>query len=114
MIVVMINNVEAFMETYNEYEDLIKKYNEERNKAEEYQKLAMEWEEKYNEVYTQLQTYNANTYDGTVLSTDTKYIAYENTMDNIEYTEEQFKETLDKMNNDSNVNVKSSGTYPKK
>lgn len=98
---------------FNEYEELIRKYNEESNKSEEYQKLAMEWEDKYNEVYAQLQTYNANTYDGTVLSTDTKYIAYENTTDNIEYTEEQFKETLDKMNNDGNVNVKYAGTYLK-
>lgn len=44
-------------------------------------------QEKINEI-------TGNTYDGTLLSTDTKYIAFENSMENISFTEEQYGSAL--------------------
>jgi hypothetical protein len=39
---------------------------------------------------TTVSEYLGDTYDGTVLSTDTKYIAFESTLENVTFTEEQY------------------------
>ena len=50
-------------------------------------------------------TKGGNTYDGTLLSTDTKYIAFENTLDNISFTEEQYKTAMDELLTKGEVNL---------
>lgn len=47
-------------------------------------------QEKINEI-------TGNTYEGTLLSTDTKYIAFENSMENISFTEEQYSSSLNEL-----------------
>ena len=78
----------------NEYKDLLEKYNAEieKNSALEKEMEAMRAER--DSLQTQLNEYLGDTYDGTLLSTDTKYIAFENTLDNITFTEEQLSEAL--------------------
>jgi hypothetical protein len=41
-----------------------------------------------------LNEYTGNTHEGTLLSTDTKYIAFENTLNNISFTEDQYNNTM--------------------
>jgi hypothetical protein len=46
---------------------------------------------------TMLNEYTGNTHDGTLLSTDTKYIAFENTLNNISFTEEQYNAAMNNL-----------------
>ena len=78
----------------NEYNDLFEKYNLEVNKISELEKELEELRAERDSLQTQLNEFMGSTYDGTLLSTDTKYIAFENTMDNISFTEEQFNSAM--------------------
>jgi hypothetical protein len=69
---------------------LLEKYNLEVNKISELEKELEELRAERDSLQTQLNEFMGSTYDGTLLSTDTKYIAFENTLDNITFTEEQF------------------------
>lgn len=78
----------------NEYKDLLEKYNEEAEKSGNLEKELEAMRAERDSLQATLNEYMGDTYDGTVLSTDTKYIAFENTLDNIEFTEDQLKEAL--------------------
>ena len=78
----------------NEYNDLLGKYNDEVKKSTELEKELEGLRSQVNSLTTQLDEYTGSTYDGTILSTDTKYIAFENTLDNISFTEEAYSSTL--------------------
>lgn len=78
----------------NEYNDLLEKYNDEVDKNSELEKEIELLRSEIEGLQTMLNEYVGNTYDGTLLSTDTKYIAFENTMDNINFTEEQLQEAI--------------------
>jgi hypothetical protein len=78
----------------NEYNDLLGKYNDEIKKSTELEKELEGLRTQVNSLTTQLDEYTGSTYDGTILSTDTKYIAFENTLDNISFTEEAYSSTL--------------------
>ena len=69
------------------YNDIVKKNGE----LEE--ELLKEISEK-NSLQTQLNDYIGSTYDGTILSTDTKYIAFEDTLENVNFTEDQYEKAL--------------------
>ena len=78
----------------SEYNELFEKYNLEVNKISELEKEIESLRAERDSLQTQLNEYLGSTYDGTLLSTDTKYIAFENTLDNISFTEEQFNTAM--------------------
>lgn len=78
----------------NEYNELFEKYNLEVNKKSELEKELEELRAERDSLQTQLNEFMGSTYDGTLLSTDTKYIAFENTLDNVSFTEEQFNSAM--------------------
>lgn len=77
-----------------EYQDLLEKYNKEVEKSGDLEREIEELRSQMDSLQTQLNDYLGDTYDGTVLSTDTKYIAFENSLENISFTEEQYKTAL--------------------
>lgn len=77
-----------------EYGDLQEKYNAEIIKVSSLEKELEVLRSERDSLQVQLNEYMGNTYDGTLLSTDTKYIAFENTLDNISFTEEQFNSAM--------------------
>jgi hypothetical protein len=78
----------------NEYNDLLEKYNLEVGKVSDLEKELEELRAERDSLQTQLNEFMGSTYDGTLLSTDTKYIAFENTLDNVSFTEEQFNSAM--------------------
>jgi hypothetical protein len=68
---------------------LLEKYNDEVKKTSDLEKEAEALRAERDSLQSTLNDYLGSTYDGTVLSTDTKYIAFQNTLDNITLTEEQ-------------------------
>ena len=50
-----------------------------------------------------LNEYTGNTYDGTLLSTDTKYVAFENTLENVSFTEEEFANAMNELMSKTDV-----------
>ena len=77
-----------------EYSELLEKYNDEVVKTSEFEKEIEILRANIDSLNLQLNEYTGNTYDGTLLSTDTKYIAFENTMNNVSFTEEQLSEAI--------------------
>lgn len=77
-----------------EYSELLEKYNDEVVKTSEFEKEIEKLRVNIDSLNLQLNEYTGNTYDGTLLSTDTKYIAFENTMNNVSFTEEQLSEAI--------------------
>ena len=82
-----VQQLKAFNELLEKYNDIVKKNGE----LEE--ELLKEISEK-NSLQTQLNDYIGSTYDGTILSTDTKYIAFEDTLENVNFTEDQYEKAL--------------------
>lgn len=78
----------------NEYKDLLEKYNGEVEKNSDLEKELEALRAERDSLQTLLNEYTGNTYDGTLLSTDTKYVAFENTLDNVSFTEEQLSAAL--------------------
>jgi hypothetical protein len=81
----------------NEYKDLQEKHNLEVQKNSELEKEIEQLRAENESLQTQINEYLGDTYDGTILSTDTKYIAFENTLENVSFTEEQYKTAIDEM-----------------
>ena len=81
----------------NEYKDLQEKHNLEVQKNSELEKEIEALRAENESLQTQINDYLGDTYDGTILSTDTKYIAFENTLENVTFTEEQYKTAIDEM-----------------
>ena len=77
-----------------EYSELLEKYNDEVGKTSEFEKEIEKLRANIDLLNLQLNEYTGNTHDGTLLSTDTKYIAFENTMNNVSFTEEQLSEAI--------------------
>ena len=81
----------------SEYKDLYEKYNEEVNKTSDLEKELEAMRAERDSLQTMLNEYMGNTYDGTILSTDTKYVALENTLENVSFTEEEFSKALQEL-----------------
>ena len=81
----------------NEYKDLLEKYNSEIEKISDLEKELETMRAERDSLQLSLNEYMGNTYDGTLLSTDTKYIAFENTLENISFTEDQFNNTMNEL-----------------
>ena len=89
----------------NEYKDLLEKYNAEVDKTSELEKEIEALRSERDSLQTSLNEYMGSTYDGTILSTDTKYIALENTMENISFTEDQFSNTMNELMSKGEVDL---------
>ena len=89
----------------NEYKDLLEKYNSEVEKIGNLEKELEAMRAERDSLQASLNEYMGNTYDGTLLSTDTKYIAFENTLENISFTEEQFSNTMNELMSKGEVDL---------
>ena len=89
----------------NDYNDLLEKYNAEVKKTSDLEKEMEALRAERDSLQTQLNEYLGDTHEGTLLSTDTKYIAFENTLDNISFTEEQYKTAMDELLTKGEVNL---------
>jgi hypothetical protein len=80
----------------NEYNDLLEKYNLEAQKTSDLEKDVESLRKKRDELQELLNEYSGDTHDGIVLSTDTKYVAFENALDDngVKLTEEQYSSTM--------------------
>ena len=90
-----------------EYNELLEQYNAEVSKSSDLEKEIEAMRAEIDSLQTQLNEYTGNTYDGTVLSTDTKYIAFENTLDNISFTEEQYNTAMNDLMTKGEFNLSS-------
>ncbi len=86
-----------------EYNDLLEKYNNEVAKSSDLEKELEAMRIERDALQASLNEYMGDTYDGTILSTDTKYIAFENTLKNISFTEEQFNNAVNEVMSKSNM-----------
>ena len=82
---------------FNEYKDLLEKYNKEVEKNSDLEKELEVMRADRDSLHASLSEYMSDTYDGTLLSTDTKYIAFENTLNNISFTEEEFSNAINEL-----------------
>lgn len=89
----------------NEYNDLLAKYNSEVGKTSDLEKEIEELKAENNGLQLAISEYTGNTHDGTLLSTDTKYIALEDTLNNVSFTDEQYKSAIDELLTKGNVNL---------
>lgn len=80
-----------------EYNDLFMKYNEEVTNNANLNKRITELESAIEGLELQLENLMGDEYDGTVLSRDTKYIALEDTLANVDFTEEQYRSAIDEL-----------------
>ena len=80
-----------------DYNDLLEKYNDEVEKSSDLEKELETLRLERDSLQTQLNEYLGDTHDGTPLSTDTKYIAFEDTLDNITFTEEQYSNAMNEL-----------------
>ena len=90
-----------------EYNDLAEKYSAEVKKNSDLEKELEAIRVERDTLQATLDEYENNTHDGTVLSTDTKYIAIGNTMDNISFTEEQLNGAINELMNKDSVSLSS-------
>lgn len=77
-----------------EYNDLQEKYNGEVDKNTNLEKEIEILRAERDSLQSQINEYLGDTYDGTLLSTNTKYISFENTLDNVSFTEEQLASAM--------------------
>ena len=80
-----------------EYNDLAEKYSAEVKKNSDLEKELEAMRVERDSLQATLDEYINNTHDGTLLSTDTKYIAIENVMDNVSFTEEQLNNAINEL-----------------
>ena len=90
---------------FNEYKDLLERYNSEVKKSSDLEKEIEALRSERDSLQTMLNEYTGSTYEGTLLSTDTKYIAFENTLDNISFTEEQYNNAMKELMTKGSVDL---------
>ena len=91
----------------SEYSELLEQYNTEVSKSGDLEKELEAMRAERDSLQAQLNEYTGNTYDGTLLSTDTKYIAFENTLDNISFTEDQYNTAMNDLMTKGEFNLSS-------
>ena len=92
----------------NEYNDLLEKFNLESQKTSNLEKENEAIRAERDELQTLLNEYTGDTHDGIVLSTDTKYIALESSLENVGFTEEQYKSAMDELLSKGSVDLSDS------
>lgn len=88
-----------------EYRDLLEKYNAEVKKTSELEKEIEASRSQIESLQMTLNEYMGDTYEGTLLSTDTKYVAFENTLENVTFTEEQYNNAMNEILTKGNVDL---------
>jgi hypothetical protein len=89
-----------------DYNELLEKHNDISNENIELQAEISTLRSQMEELQSILNEYTGNTYDGTLLSTDTKYIALTNTMENISLTEDELKNAISSaLEKDDNTDI---------
>ncbi|MBO7209998.1 MAG: hypothetical protein J6V44_03175 [Methanobrevibacter sp.] len=81
----------------SDYNDLLEAHNAEIKKTSDLEKDIEALRSERDSLQEQLNEYLGDTHDGTLLSKDTKYIAFESTMDNVSFTEEQYSAALNEL-----------------
>ena len=91
----------------NEYNDLMEKYNLEVQKTSDLEKEIEELRAQIASLEQQLVDYTGDTYNGTILSTDTKYIALHSSLESLgtNITEEQYKSAIDELMTSGSVDM---------
>ena len=92
----------------NEYNDLLEKFNLETQKTSDLEKELEAMRAERDSLQTLLNEYTGDTHDGIVLSTDTKYIALESSLENVGFTEEQYKNAMDELLSKGSVDLSDS------
>lgn len=90
----------------DEYNDLFKTYSDEIKKNSDLEKEIEALRSERDSLQEALNEYLGDTYDGTLLSTDTKYIAFESTLDNISFTEDQYNDVLNSLMTTGEVDLR--------
>ena len=88
-----------------DYNDLLEMHNAEVTKSGDLEKELEVMRAERDDLQTKLNEYTGNTVEGTLLSTDTKYIAFENTLDNISFTEEQYSAAMSDLMSKGEIDV---------
>jgi hypothetical protein len=89
-----------------EYNDLFKTYSDEVKKTSDLEKEIEALRSERDSLQESLNEYLGDTHDGTLLSTDTKYIAFESTLDNISFTEDQYNDVLNSLMTTGEVDLR--------
>jgi hypothetical protein len=97
--------VDKNAQQFNEYKDLLERYNSEVSKTSDLEKELEALRSERDSLQTLLNEYTGNTYDGTLLSTDTKYVAFENTLENVSFTEEEFANAMNELMSKTDVTI---------
>ena len=84
----------SYTELFNNYNNLLEQYKKEVEKTSSLEEEMEQLRSTNESLQTQLNEYLGDTYDGTILSTDTKYIAFEGALENINYTAEQIQNAI--------------------
>lgn len=84
----------SYTELFNNYKELLSAYENETKKISDLEEQIQQLTSENNSLQTQINEYLGNTYDGTILSTDTKYIAFEGALENINYTADQIQSAI--------------------
>ena len=84
----------SYTQLFDNYKELSTQYENEVSKRSELEEQIKELTAANESLQTQINDYLGNTYDGTILSTDTKYIAFEGALENINYTAEQIQNAI--------------------
>ena len=92
---------------FSEYNDLLEKYNEEVKKVSDLEKEIEVLRAERDSLQATLNEYMGDTHEGTLLSTDTKYIAFENTLENISFTEDQYNNAMKELLTKGSVDLTS-------
>lgn len=93
----------------NDYNDLLKKYDDEVKKVSDLESEIEALRAERDSLQATLDEYLGNTHDGRLLSTDTKYIAFENSLDNISFTEEQYNNAMKELLTKGSVDLTDDG-----
>jgi hypothetical protein len=78
----------------NQLNDLYEKYNNEVIKNSDLEKELEALRAERDSLQEQVNEYMGSTYDGTLLSTDTKYVVLENTLENVTFTEAEMSKAI--------------------
>lgn len=98
-------NFDRYSKLLSQYNDLFKKYSEEVKRNAELESELIAIRNERDSLQLQLEELLGNTYDGTLLSTDTKYIAFEDNLENISFTEDQYNDAMNELMTKGEVNL---------
>ena len=93
----LATQVERNASLLNQLNELLAKYNSEVEKNGDLKNEIMTLQAERDSLQLQLEEYMGSTYDGTLLSTDTKYVVLENTLENVSITDEEFANAMNEL-----------------